>query len=142
MKKNIGKIDRLLRLVIGVVLIIISIVSRSPVLAIFGIFSIYESLASWCVFYQLLGRNTCSIAGSSPTSHFDFLAYYISGICILGFAILINLFAKYLDWFTWYDIISKQNTPALNSISLDNWLFLLVIYPLSLAVVGIGSFKK
>ena len=66
MKKNIGTFDRILRLAIGVILLavalaVITILWLKIILIIFALFCVYEALASWCLFYQLIGRNTCPI---------------------------------------------------------------------------------
>lgn len=61
MKKNIGLKDRLLRFSLALVLFGLAIWFQSWVLAIFGLFTLYEALASWCVLYQLIGKNTCPI---------------------------------------------------------------------------------
>jgi uncharacterized membrane protein HdeD (DUF308 family) len=60
-KKNIGLIDRIVRITIGVALIIYSYFQMSLLALFFGIFSIYEGLNSWCILYQLIGINTCPI---------------------------------------------------------------------------------
>lgn len=59
MKRNIGKVDRLLRLGIGLLLMLGAIFWHSWILAIFALFTFYEVATSWCIFYQLIGRNTC-----------------------------------------------------------------------------------
>jgi hypothetical protein len=65
MKKNIGKMDRVARLLIGVVCLVavffVSIMWLKIILVALGIFSIYEALVGWCAFYMLIGRNTCPI---------------------------------------------------------------------------------
>lgn len=61
-QKNIGKPDRLLRLAIGLALLLWAILtSWSPILIFFSGFALFESLFSWCAFYQLMGKNTCPI---------------------------------------------------------------------------------
>ena len=64
-RKNIGTIDRVVRVALGLVaLIAIFFVSSTVlkvVLVLLGIFSITEALLSRCVVYALLGRNTCPI---------------------------------------------------------------------------------
>lgn len=61
MQKNIGTPDRLLRLAIAIVLLIFAYWYSSWILLGFGLFTLYEAVASWCVLYQLLGRNSCPI---------------------------------------------------------------------------------
>jgi len=66
MKKNIGKFDRLVRLFLGLICLIIALltpfswVARITILVI-GLFTIYEALVGWCAFYALIGKNTCPI---------------------------------------------------------------------------------
>lgn len=61
MKKNIGNLDRYLRLGLGVFAIILAIYFKNIFIAIIGIFAIFEALYGWCVLYKLLGRNTCPV---------------------------------------------------------------------------------
>lgn len=61
MKKNIGTADRLVRLAIAVVLFIYAWWAWSWLALLFGLFTLYEAIASWCVLYQLIGKNTCPI---------------------------------------------------------------------------------
>ncbi len=60
--QNIGKPDRLLRLVIGVGLLLWAITtSWSPILIFFSGFALFEAMFSWCGFYAAFGKNTCPI---------------------------------------------------------------------------------
>ncbi len=59
MKKNMGTPDRLLRLAIAVVLLILAYWKMSWVLLLAGLFVVFESVFSWCLFYQIIGRNSC-----------------------------------------------------------------------------------
>lgn len=61
MQKNIGKSDRILRFVIGLVLLVAAWWASSWILLAIALFTFYEAAASWCVFYQLIGRNSCPI---------------------------------------------------------------------------------
>ena len=65
MNKNIGTFDRVARLIIGLVLIIliffVSNILNKIILGLLGIFCFYEALVSWCAFYALIGRNTCPL---------------------------------------------------------------------------------
>ena len=58
--RNIGKSDRLLRLVIGVALLLWAITTTwSPILIFFSGFALFEAIFSWCGFYAAMGKNTC-----------------------------------------------------------------------------------
>lgn len=61
MRKNIGTQDRLIRLGIAIILFGLAIWFKSWILAGLGLFTLYEAAASWCIFYQLTGRNSCPI---------------------------------------------------------------------------------
>lgn len=60
-KKNIGTSDRILRLTLALVFLGLALWQKSWILALVGLFTLYEAAASWCVFYQLIGKNTCPI---------------------------------------------------------------------------------
>jgi len=66
MKKNIGTPDRITRLAIGVILLVIAfvvvtVIWLKVVVIILALFTFYEALSSWCLFYQLIGKNTCPV---------------------------------------------------------------------------------
>jgi hypothetical protein len=57
---NIGKYDKILRLVIWLGLLFWAITtSWSPWLLFFSGFTLFEALFSWCGLYAVLGKNTC-----------------------------------------------------------------------------------
>lgn len=60
-KKNIGKADRLLRLSIAIALLILAWAAHSWILLAVSLFCFYEALASWCLFYYFIGKNSCPI---------------------------------------------------------------------------------
>lgn len=64
MKKNVGKTDRIIRFVIGFVLLILTWIYTlsgwlNIVLIIVGILMIVTSLVGKCCLYSWLGKNTC-----------------------------------------------------------------------------------
>ena len=62
MKKNIGSIDKILRLVIGLALLAYGFVSGS-LLGLIGIVPIFTALINICPLYSILGLSTsCSIS--------------------------------------------------------------------------------
>ena len=130
MKPNIGTKDRIARLLIGVVLISLALINKSTFMALAGLFSIYEALSSWCVFYQLLGRNTCPI--KNPKKSFEWKETLIVGLRILIVAIVLNIFARFVGLSTWYDFL---NTPT-KVLSWDNYIFLFFVYPFILGLIG------
>ena len=60
MKANVGGIDRILRIVVGLALIGWAIMG-GPVWAWIGVVPLGTGLFSFCPFYPLLGMNTCPI---------------------------------------------------------------------------------
>ena len=62
MKKNIGTQGRLLRLAISLALFAYAYWKGSWIAFLFGLFTLFESLMSWCVVYQLLGKNSCPVS--------------------------------------------------------------------------------
>jgi len=61
MQKNIGSGDRIFRFIIAILLFAYSFWQESLFATLLGFFVLYEALASWCAFYQLIGKNTCPI---------------------------------------------------------------------------------
>ena len=130
MKPNIGINDRIARLIIGVVLISLALIYKSTFMALGGLFGIYEAFSSWCVFYQLLGRNTCPI--KNPKSAIEWKETLIVGLRILFVAIVLNIFARLVGLSTWYEFLNKPS----KVLSWDNYIFLFFVYPFILGLVG------
>lgn len=61
MKKNIGTKDRLFRLTIALCLFILAWWIQSWIVLGLALFTLYEAAASWCIWYQLIGKNTCPL---------------------------------------------------------------------------------
>lgn len=59
MKKNIGGIDKILRIVVGIALIAIVFVGPQTPWGWLGLIPLLTGLFSFCPFYPLLGLNTC-----------------------------------------------------------------------------------
>jgi hypothetical protein len=59
MKANIGGIDKVLRLVVGVALIAWAVMG-GPVWAWIGVVPVVTVLINFCPLYAVLGMNTCS----------------------------------------------------------------------------------
>ena len=57
-KKNIDTSGRMLRLAIAVILLIYAIWQHSWIALLFSLFTFFESLMSWCIVYQLLGKSS------------------------------------------------------------------------------------
>ena len=60
--KNLGRSDRLIRAVIGVLLLLWAVSTTwNPVLIFFSGFAFFEAIFSWCGVYAAMGRNTCEV---------------------------------------------------------------------------------
>ncbi|WP_458792877.1 YgaP family membrane protein [Yoonia sp. MH D7] len=59
MIKNIGSLDRIARLVIGALLIILTLTGTIGVWGWLGIILIATALLNFCPLYRLVGVNTC-----------------------------------------------------------------------------------
>ena len=61
MKKNVGGIDRTLRIVLGLVLIALAATGTVGWWGYVGVVPLLTGLVGWCQPYSLLGWNTCSV---------------------------------------------------------------------------------
>lgn len=66
MQKNIGTTGRLIRLGIAILLLLYAWWQSSWIALTASLFTFYEVFASWCIVYQLLGKNTCPIDSKKP----------------------------------------------------------------------------
>ncbi len=57
-KKNVGLIDRIARIVVGVALIALTVMGKIPVWGYIGVVPLATGLMSNCLLYSLLGINT------------------------------------------------------------------------------------
>lgn len=60
MKTNAGSIDRILRLVVGLVLIALALTGTIGVWGWIGVVLVATAAVGFCPLYPLLGINTCS----------------------------------------------------------------------------------
>ena len=65
MKSNVGGIDRLLRIVAGLVLIALAATGTVGMWGWIGVVPLLTGLIGWCPVYPLLGINTCPMKKSS-----------------------------------------------------------------------------
>ncbi|MBA3721635.1 MAG: DUF2892 domain-containing protein [Parachlamydiaceae bacterium] len=61
MKKNINSFGRILRLFLALVIFLYAWWQNSWIAFAIGVFVIFEALMSWCIIYQILGKNSCPI---------------------------------------------------------------------------------
>ncbi len=59
MSANVGGIDRILRIVVGIALIVWAAVLGGPVWAWIGVVPLATGLIKFCPLYPILGMNTC-----------------------------------------------------------------------------------
>ncbi|MFH1608451.1 MAG: DUF2892 domain-containing protein [Patescibacteria group bacterium] len=60
--KNINKKDRLIRLALAVILLLVAILTNwCAILIFFAGFCLFEAIFSWCGLYVALGKNTCPV---------------------------------------------------------------------------------
>jgi len=60
MQKNVGGIDKIARILVGIALIIWAL-AGGPVWAWIGVMPLATGLLGWCPAYTLLGMNTCPL---------------------------------------------------------------------------------
>lgn len=61
MKSNVGGIDRILRIVVGLVLIGLTLTGTIGVWGWLGVVPLATGAISWCPPYAIFGWNTCAI---------------------------------------------------------------------------------
>lgn len=61
MKKNVGGIDRILRIVVGLVLIALTLAGTIGVWGWIGVIPLATGLFKFCPLYPLVGINSCPI---------------------------------------------------------------------------------
>lgn len=59
MNKNVGGIDRILRIVVGIVLIALAVTGTVGVWGYIGVVPLLTGLIGWCPAYLPLGIKTC-----------------------------------------------------------------------------------
>lgn len=61
MTQNVGGIDRILRIVVGIALIAAAFTGAIGVWGYVGVVPLLTGLMGWCPPYAILGFNTCSV---------------------------------------------------------------------------------
>jgi len=111
MQRNFGTRDRILRFTLGIFLLVFAWLETSWLALAFAIFTFYEVLTSWCIFYQFIGKNSCPInQGTSnrynlATLALDSRSLALAGGALWGFSLfvmtIIALYTGYsLHWLT------------------------------------------
>jgi type IV secretory pathway TrbD component len=65
MKKNVGTLDRAIRVVSGILIASAGVTVQQWLLALVGFALIGTGIAGWCGVYTLFGMSTCSIDKNS-----------------------------------------------------------------------------
>jgi len=65
LKKNVGKVDQIIRYIIGAILIVLAFVFPLYWLLIPAAIAIFTAVFSFCGLYRLFGINTCKIENES-----------------------------------------------------------------------------
>lgn len=71
MERNIGDVERVVRVVAGLLILSLVFVGPKSLWGLIGIMPILTGLSGWCPPYSLLGINTCGVkkdkaAGKTP----------------------------------------------------------------------------
>ncbi|MCB0420174.1 MAG: DUF2892 domain-containing protein [Bdellovibrionales bacterium] len=61
MKRNEGNIDRIVRVLVGVGVLILYFWGPQTPIALIGIIPMVTGLLGWCPLYSILGINTCKL---------------------------------------------------------------------------------
>lgn len=62
MKKNIHSIERVVRIVVGLILVSMAFVGPANLWFLLGLIPLATGLMGWCPPYALLGINTCRLS--------------------------------------------------------------------------------
>jgi hypothetical protein len=60
MKRNVGPTDRIIRLILGVIIILLGAIFNSW-WGLIGVLIFFTGLVGWCGLYSLFGISTCKI---------------------------------------------------------------------------------
>jgi F0F1-type ATP synthase assembly protein I len=70
MKSNVGGMDRAIRIILGIVLLVVAYLWLSGALMIIayivGAIALITGLVGWCCLYSVLGVNTCKAPTAPP----------------------------------------------------------------------------
>ncbi len=61
MKSNVGGVDRVLRIVVGLLLIALAATGSVGTWGYLGLLPLLTGLVGWCGLYRVLGINTCPL---------------------------------------------------------------------------------
>lgn len=64
MTKNVGTIDRIIRIIIGLALLALTVVGPKTMWGLIGIVPLLTALVGFCPLYPIIGISTCKEAAS------------------------------------------------------------------------------
>ena len=62
MKKNVGTTDRIIRIIVGIIGIVLGLIYKNLIIGIIGIIILMTGIIGFCGLYTILGINTCKIS--------------------------------------------------------------------------------
>ena len=65
MKQNVGSIDRIIRLIVGIVIIVVGVILNSW-WGLIGVLIFLTGLVGWCGLYRIFRISTCKIKIPQP----------------------------------------------------------------------------
>lgn len=65
MKQNVGTTDRIIRLILGLIIILVGVILNSW-WGLVGVVLFFTGLVGWCALYLPFGINTCKIKQREP----------------------------------------------------------------------------
>ena len=65
MQKNVGTLDRILRILVGIVLVALALFQPGAWWGWIGVIPLITAFVGWCPAYRLLGLRTCPIEKSA-----------------------------------------------------------------------------
>ncbi len=68
MEKNVGSLDRILRIIVGIALIALVFVGPQTPFGWIGVVPLATALIGWCPAYRLLGIRTCPMASKTAAN--------------------------------------------------------------------------
>ncbi|MDX1594059.1 MAG: DUF2892 domain-containing protein [Gammaproteobacteria bacterium] len=66
--QNVGTVDRALRIIIGLALIVLTFMGILPVWGYIGVVPLATGLVRWCPAYTLFGVRTCATDEAKPST--------------------------------------------------------------------------
>lgn len=61
MKKNIGRVDRVIRIILGLALLSLTFIGPKTMWGLIGFLPLITAIVNFCPVYAILGMNTCSL---------------------------------------------------------------------------------